>query len=164
MDLIEPQECILAFEKAFSHLKLEVLSNVNDQNYLRGIMKFSSRVEKLSKPKLSSCFHSFGSVHCHSARITTTSSVKKARRGKIHVQPEAVKRRKIDNGSKSKQSKGQRVRNNPFALKVGQTKRKHKFAENVRRNEPVAKKAGRTMATRTRCCETTKTDDCKHEA
>jgi hypothetical protein len=26
----------------------------------------------------------------------------------------------------------------------------HQFAENVRRNEPVAKKSGRTMATKTR--------------
>ena len=128
------------------------------------MMKISSRVEKLSKPKLSSCFHSFGSVDCHSARITTISSVKKARQGKIHVQPETVKLRKIDNASKSKQYRGQRVRNNPFELKVGQTKHKRKFAENVRRNEPIAKKAGRTMATRTHCCETTKADDCKREA
>ena len=69
------------------------------------------------------------------------------------MQPEAVKRRKTETGSKNKISKGQVVRRNPFLKVAGQRKRVHKFSENVQRNEPVAKKAGRSMATKTRCYE-----------
>ena len=53
-------------------------------------------------------------------------------------------------GSKASQSKGQNCKNNPFQKEAGKLKRLHQFAENVRRNEPVAKKSGRTIATKTR--------------
>jgi hypothetical protein len=45
------------------------------------------------------------------------------------------------------------VRNNPFEKQAGCAKGAHNFAENVRQNEPVAKKAGRNMATKTRVYE-----------
>ncbi len=79
--------------------------------------------------------------------------VKKRKRGKIHVQPEAAMRRKGNSGSRSKQAKGQILKNNPFEQKPGKPKRSHYFAGNVRTNEPPAKKAGRTMAIKTRCYE-----------
>ena len=41
------------------------------------------------------------------------------------------------------------VKNNPFILEPG-TKRPHSFAQNVRNNEAVAKKAGRTMSSKTK--------------
>ena len=57
------------------------------------------------------------------------------------MQPEAVKRRKTETGSKNKISNGKVVRKNPFVKVGGQRKRVHKFSENVQRIEPVAKKA-----------------------
>ena len=66
------------------------------------------------------------------------------------MQPGAVKRRKLTNGSRSKQPKGQILKSNPFDKIAERPKRLHMFAENVRRNEPVAKKAGRSMSTKTR--------------
>ena len=45
-------------------------------------------------------------------------------------------------GSKASQCKGQNCKNNPFQKEAGKRKRLHQFAENVRRNEPVAKKVG----------------------
>jgi hypothetical protein len=42
--------------------------------------------------KLTTCFHSFGVRGVYNTNLTATSVVKKRKRGKIHVQPEAVKR------------------------------------------------------------------------
>ena len=123
-----------------------------DQTFLRNVLKFSHRVKQMPVSKLTSLFHSFGAAGVTNTRITATSIVKRVKRGKIYVQPEAVKRRKIECGSKSKRSKGQ-LKKNPFELKAGKGKRTHTFAQNVRNNETVAKKAGRTMGTRTRCYE-----------
>ena len=85
----------------------------------------------MSKSKLTIAFHSFGARGvCNYLR--TFSVVKKRKRGKIHVQPEAVKRRKNVTGSKRQQNKGQTVHSNPFEKQAGRAKRVHKFAENVR--------------------------------
>ncbi len=128
-------------------------SNANDQNFLRGVLKFSDRAQKMSKSKLATSFHCFGAEGVYNTRISTTSVVKKRKRGTISVQPETVKRRKVRNGSKRKQNKGQTAKNNPFEKVSAKTKCEHRFAENVRRNEQVAKKAGRSMATKTRIYE-----------
>ena len=45
------------------------------------------------------------------------------------------------------------MQNNPSKKQAGRTKRAHKLAENVPQNEPVAKKAGRNMASKTRLYE-----------
>ena len=42
------------------------------------------------------------------------------------------------------------TKNNPFINMEAQTKRDHHFAKNVENNEAVAKKSGRTMASKTR--------------
>jgi hypothetical protein len=69
--------------------------DVADQNFLRSVLKFADRAKKMPKSKLTSCFHSFGAAGvCHTC-LTATSIVKKAKRGKIHVHPESVKRRKV---------------------------------------------------------------------
>lgn len=146
-DLITVDECKHAIDDALESVKCKL--DVTDQNFLRGILKFSGRVKKMPKSKLTTCFHSFGAAGIYNTRSTATSIVK-AKRGKIHVQPGAVKRRKFTNGSRSKQPKGQIVKSNPFDKTAEKPKRLHMFAENVRRNEPVAKKAGRTMSTKTR--------------
>ena len=146
IDLITREECIenlkLTFEFLCDSAKTE------DQHFCRGILKFCDRTRKMSTGRLSSCLHTFGSTQVTSLRNTASSIVSKAKRGKIHVQPEAVKRRKTQSGSRNKQSKGQIARNNPFQLAAGQRKRLHQFSENVRKNESVAKKAGRSMSTR----------------
>ena len=69
------------------------------------------------------------------------------------MQPEAVKHRRLTAGGRAKQAKGQNVKSKVFERIAGKPKRAHQFAENVRHNEPVSKKAGRSMATKTRIYE-----------
>ena len=154
LDLFTKNDCLRALSKTFDVIKKKL--DTNDQNYFKSVMKFADRSEKISTPRLASAFHTFGSQQSDSLRNTASSIVKRAKRSKIHVQPEAVKRRKVKSGSKNKICKGQQVRKNPFRLEAGQRMRLYHFAENVRRNETVAKKAGRSMATKTRCYETGK--------
>ena len=56
----------------------------------------------MTKSKLTASLHCFGAKGVY---LTATSAVKKRKRGTIHVQPEAVKRRKLGNGSKRKQKR-----------------------------------------------------------
>ena len=150
-DMITVEECSAALTETLDILQGKL--HGDDQNFLKGVLKFTDRVKNMSKSKLTTALHSFGARGVYNTHLTTTSVVKKRKRGKIHVQPEAVKRRKNITGSKRRQNKGQTVRNNPFEKQAGRAKRAHKFAENVRQNEPVAKKAGRNMASKTRVYE-----------
>ena len=152
-DSVQVEECCSALKEALECLQNKVGLNATDQNFLRGVLKFSDRVKNMTKSKLTASLHCFGAEGVYNTHLTTTSAVKKRKRGTIHVQPEAVERRKLGNGSKRKQNKGQTAKNNPFKKVAGHTKRAHRFAENVQRNEPVAKKAGRSMATKTRIYE-----------
>ena len=120
-----------------------------DLDLCRGILKFCERAKKFPKSRLNSAFHSFGTETKTSLKVTSTLSLKKAKRGKIFVQPEAVKRRKKTNGSKNRVIKGLNKRKNPFEIEAS-TKRRHKFSENVSSNEAVSKKAGRSMCSKTR--------------
>ena len=131
-------ECSQAITDALDHVKKKL--DAADQNLLKGLTKFAERVKKMPTSMLATSFHSFGTQAVLNTRLTTTSIVKKRKRGKIHVQPESAKRQRVTNGSKASQSKGQNCRNNPFQKQAGKPKRLHQFAENVRRNEPVAKK------------------------
>jgi hypothetical protein len=123
-----------------------------DQDYTIKYQKFDEEIDQpfivAIVTRLMKRVHKLVSV-----LVGTNSIVKKRKRGKIHVQPEAVKRRKNKTGSRRQQNKGQLVRNNPFEKQAGRAKRAHNFAQNVRQNEPVAKKAGRHMATKTRLYE-----------
>ena len=150
-DLVTVNECKTALDEVLKSLQNKL--DESDQNFLRGILKFADRAKKMPKSKLASCFHNFGAVGVSQTRATATSIVKKAKRGKIHIQPEAVKRRKLSDGTRRRQPQGQTARNNPFRPVAGKTKRSHQFAENVRRNEKVAKKAGRSKSTKTRIYE-----------
>ena len=76
--------------------------------------------------------------------MTATTTLNKAKKGKMYVQPETVKRRKSENGSKKAIVKDMKVKCNPFDKNVS-TKRLHKFSSNVVNNEAVAKKAGRSI-------------------
>ena len=136
-DLISVDECSQAITDALDYVKEKL--DAADQNLLKGLMKFAERVKKMPTSKLATSFHSFGTQAVLNTHLTTTSIVEKRKQGKIHVQPESAKRRRVTNGSKASQSKGN-CRNNPFQNQAGKPKRLHQFAENVRRNERVAKK------------------------
>ena len=135
----------------------EVLDNViekrqNDPSFLRGFLTFCERVHKYQNQhsKLSSAFHSFGSTNYSSKKNTGSSLLKKTNKKKIHVQPEAVKRRTHTSGSKASVAKGMRKRKNPFEKPEISKKRAHSFTQNVHDSEAVSKKPGRTMASKTR--------------
>ena len=123
-----------------------------DPNLICGAIKFAERVRGMSNSRLASALHCFGSDKTSHSLKTSKAAPRNAKRNKIKVQPEAVKRRKTANGSRQKQSKGnhQEIRS-PIANNTqAQGKRLHEFAKNVFNNEPVAKKAGRSMSTVTK--------------
>ena len=106
----------------------------------------------MSNPRLASALHCFGNDKSSYSLKITKAAVRNAKRNKIKVQPEAVKRRKTANGSRQKQGKRNHQefrRSIPSHTQV-QCKRLHEFAKNVFNNEPVAKKAGRSMASVTK--------------
>ena len=74
-----------------------IIDKTEERNLLRGMLKFCDRVKKYKgkSSRLSSSFNSFASQSNTSLKITATAVVRKARKGKIYVQPEAVKRRKV---------------------------------------------------------------------
>ena len=65
---------------------------------------------------------------------------------RIKDQQEAVKRRKVESGSKTAIQKGMRKRKNPFELQQPSVKRAHSFSHNVKNNET----AGRIMTSKTK--------------
>ena len=123
-----------------------------NQNFLKGVLKFCDRVKKYEKQtsKLTSAFHTFGSETYQSKKVTTNAVRKKRLGKKIKVQPEAVKRRKTESGSKAAIKKGMIKRSNPFQKPEPNVMRPHSFSANVSSNEAVPKKAGRTMTSRTK--------------
>ena len=125
-----------------------------DSSYLNGLIKFTRKVKTMSDSKATSVFHLFGSKTYHRRRIVNrTSSVKKrAQKGNITVQPEAVKRRIKKNGSRKATRKGKPGTGMSHNIPVAsaESKRKHEFSQNVSDNHPVSKKAGRSMASKTK--------------
>ena len=113
----------------------------------------------MQKSKLATCFHRFGAAGIYNARQTITSIVKKARKGKIPVQPTAVERRKVVNGTRRRQPQGQTKTNNLFKPVAGKAKRTHQLAFNVRNNEPVTKNlpkhGNKNQSLRTESCTDT---------
>ena len=78
------------------------------------------------------------------------TSVKKGL-AKIPVQVAAVQRRENDNGSRTAVVKGMRKKNNPFEIKIrAAAKRPHNLSLNVEKTQPVPKKAGRSMSSKTK--------------
>ena len=122
----------------------------NDLNLLKGISKFKDRLAKYQNQpsKLASAFHCFG-VTTNYRKVTNCTLSKKGR-GKISVQPEAVKRRKKKNGSRTAIVKGMTKKTNPFENRASNRKRSHNISQNISKNEPVSKKAGRTMSSKTK--------------
>ena len=138
-----------ALDEAFRIIKGKLHT---DPNLITGAIKFAERVRGMSNPRLASALHCFGNEKSSYSLKITKAAVRNAKRNKIKVQPVAVKRRKIAIGSSQKQSKRnhQEFRSSIPSNTQVQGKRLHEFAKNVFNNEPVAKKAGRSMASVTK--------------
>ena len=98
--------------------------------FLRGVLKFADRAHNMQKSKLATCFYSFGAAGIYNACHTITSIVKKARKGKIPVQPATVACRKVVNGTKRRQPQGQPKTNDLFKPVAEEAKRTHQLAFN----------------------------------
>jgi len=107
--------------------------------------------------QIGTALHTFGKQQFGSKKVTRSASTlkKKSQKFKMSVQPEAVKRRKIKNGSKRALAKG--ITSSIIPVKEPSMKRKHNFSVNVLQNEPVAKKAGRHMSSKTKAVINVKT-------
>ena len=125
-DCVAVEECCTVLKEAMVSLQDKFASNATNQNFLQGVLTFADRVKKMPKSKLTTSFHCFGAEWVYNTRLTETSIVKKRKGGTIAVQPEAVKRRKVSNGSRRKQNKGQTAKNNPFQKVAENTKRAHR--------------------------------------
>ena len=141
-------EALDSLSKAFETLRAKVENG--EKSLLLGVTKFQKRIEKMNASQLASHLHTFGVQQFRRKNITSASSslLKRSQKFKIGVQPEAVKRRKIKNGSKRALAKGKSSMMLP--IKSVSYKRKHEFSLNVQNNEPVAKKAGRSMMSKTK--------------
>ena len=142
------EDAIESLNKAFQTITSKI--DNADRSFLEGVVKFNSRLSKMSINKLGSFLHAFGTTQYHNKKVNTSSSLffRRSQKNKISVQPEAVKRRKGKSGSKRALPKGKS--SNLLPVKAISTKRKHKFTTNVENNEPVAKKAGRNMMSKTK--------------
>lgn len=149
IEKVTVEECKAELQKTFAMFEEKMATNSQNVAFLQGIAKFCNRAQTFPLTRLSTSLHNFGVQSSTSLKVTATSVLKKARRGKIYVQPEAVKRRKIEDGSRKSQVKGMRVKKNPFD-KSSMKKRSHNFSENVLQNEAMSKKAGRSMASKTK--------------
>ena len=69
-----------------------------DPNLISGAIKFAERVRGMSNSRLASALHCFGSDKTSHSLKTSKAAPRNAKRNKIKVQPEAVKRRKTANG------------------------------------------------------------------
>ena len=156
------EECKEELHKTMTVFEKHLDNNPDKLNLLRGFVKFCDRAQKYPVSRLESALHNFGVETSASLKVNTSSTLKRVRKGKIYVQPEAVKRRRVKDGSKKAKIKGMVVKNNPF-VKVSSTKRLHKFSANVLNNEAVSKKAGRTMTSKTKHLSKIETSSLKKE-
>ena len=143
-------EAIESLNEAFANIRNKIEGGEN--SLLTGINKFNARLQKMTTGQLISSLHLFGSQMYQSTKgsYTVSSFVKRSQKFKIGVQPEAVKHRVTKDGSKRslKKGKASRLVSSIIPVKVPSQKRKHQFVVNVANNEPVAKKAGRSMVSK----------------
>lgn len=149
IETLSADDCKAELRKSISILEHLVDNNSTDLNLLRGTMKFCERVQKYPPSRICTALHYFGDPQSSSMKITATTSLQKGKKGKIFVQPGSVRRRRHTDGSKKAVTKGMRVINNPFT-KVASKKRPHQFSLNVVNKQAVCKKAGRSMASKTK--------------
>ena len=137
-------------DNAFSTIKDTVFSGYADRNVLSSVMHFSRRVEGMPMQRLASALYIFWSLKRNTkASRKIVAGAKKAKHNKIHVQPEALKQRKAANSSRQRLSKGHSSITDVPNTSLLRGKRVRCFSRNVASNEPVAKKSGRSMASKT---------------
>ena len=78
-----------------ANLLIRMLKSKQDRSFKEGIVKFNDRVRKFTRSQLTTALHTFGTSGRSNLKITATNSLKRAKRGKIGVQPGAVLRRKV---------------------------------------------------------------------
>ena len=141
-----------ALEKSFDIIRGKVKGG--DKSLHTGIEKFSKRLENMTTGQLTSALHEFGSQRFETIKDSSTkkSFARRGQKFKIGVQPEAVKRRVNKNGTKKslKKGKSSKFTSSCLPTKLPSRKRKHQFVTNVTSNQPVAKKAGRSMVSKTK--------------
>ena len=124
VERVSVDECKDELQSTMHKLQEHLDTNPNNYNFVLGLMKFCERAKKYPVSRLESALHNFGNEPSTSLRVTQTSTMKKMRKGKIYVQPEAVKRRKHKDGSRKAKVKG-------MCVKKNQLKRRHSLVDNV---------------------------------
>ena len=125
----------------FGEFSSDVLAQINksDSNFNKCLIKLIRSYKKMNTAQNSSCLSSYGKMF-----------LKASTKGRIKVQPAAVSRRKVFNGSRQKQD-CTRKRKLDLPYRKQNKKRNHNLSENIANNQLPAKKAGRTMTSVTRC-------------
>nr|XP_047134882.1 uncharacterized protein LOC124812379 [Hydra vulgaris] len=90
------KEALQALSSSFETLRSKI--TIGDKSLLLGIKKFNERGEKMSSSLLATNLHTFGVKQFSRKKNSVFASLKKFQKNKICVQPEAVKRRKANNG------------------------------------------------------------------
>ena len=83
IETISPEKCKQELQSTLLSLENKIDTCVNDSKFLSSVMKFCERVQKFPLSRLSSSLHNFGAQSSTSLKITATSTLKKARKGKI---------------------------------------------------------------------------------
>ena len=96
---INPAQAPDALEQCFNFLKEKI--NTEDQNLLKGVIKFTQRIMEKSTSQLSTALHCFDSSSTKQSSLVQ-QSISRLKKSRIHVQPGAVKRR--ENQNKSRQA------------------------------------------------------------
>ena len=98
-------ECKEEIQKTMAAFAVHIDKNSENLNLLRGFSQFFKRAQQYPLSRLESALHNFGLHQSTSVKVTSKNSLKWAKKGKIYVQPEAVKRHKTGVGSKKGHSK-----------------------------------------------------------
>ena len=127
----DKREALEALDNVFAIIQSKIVNG--DRSLHLGVKKFNGRVCKMNNSQLTTSLNTFGVQQFKRKNYITSSSslVKRSQKFKIGVQPEAVKRRKMKNGSKRALPKGKC--SNVLPIKQPALKRKHLFSVNVYR-------------------------------
>ena len=118
-------------------LVYDTVRTKGDSNFNKAIVKFIKNYNKMNLSQNTSSLSCYGKMFLNASR------------GKIKVQPTAVARRKVKNGSRQKTDTSRKRKLDLPTRKVS-TKREHYLSKIIDSNKPSAKKAGRTMTSTTR--------------
>ena len=145
---INPAQASDALEQCFNFLKEKI--NTGDQSFLKGVIKSTQRIMKKSISQLSTALDCFDSSSTKQSSLVQ-QSISHLKKGRIHVQPGAVKRRK--NPSKSRQAlmKGSTSVSMMMPERPNISKKRiHALSQNIANHQQVSKKSGRSMTTLTK--------------